>query len=95
MQVRDLVQIGVRRGAWYQPVKYRVNGVATNRIPATGGKDSTFANRECSRATSRLRHFTGSTRSASVTGAPRHRNTGVTIDRTMCWIMCTLISVSS
>ena len=29
----------------------------------------------------------GSVRSASVTGAPRARNTGATIDSSMCWIM--------
>ena len=37
----------------------------------------------------------GRVRSASVTGAPSARDSGTSIDSTMCWTMCTLSSVVS
>ena len=48
-----------------------------------------MATRECSTASSHRRGRGGSVRSISVTGAPSARNSGTTIESTMCWTMCT------
>ena len=61
----------------------------------SGGKLSTFATRECRTASSQPRGRRGRVRSASVTGAPSARDSGTHIDSSMCWTMCTLISVVS
>ena len=93
--MRDLVQYGCSSVAWYQPVKYSANGVATNRTPVTSGKESTCANRECSSAHQALAPAHRQRPQRQRHRGAEARNTGVTMDRIMCWIMCTLISVSS
>jgi hypothetical protein len=57
------------------------------KASASGGKVSTFAGHECSSHSSADRGRVGSVRSASVTGAPRARNIGVSIIKIMCWTM--------
>ena len=81
--------------ASYQPLKYRTNGLETNSSQPTSGKDSTATGRLCRAASRARRGRRGSVRRASVTGAPRARNTVATIDSSMCWTMWTANRLSS
>jgi hypothetical protein len=81
--------------ASYQPEKYSAHGETTYSASVSGGKVKTFPTRECSMASSQRRGRAGSVRSASVTGAESATANGTTIDKIMCWTMCTLSSVVS
>ena len=81
--------------ASYQPEKYSAHGEITYSSSVSGGKVSTLPTRECSTASSQRRGRGGRVRSASVTGADSATASGTTIDRIMCWTMCTLSRVVS
>ena len=94
VHVDQLVQPGVLQG---QPVQ--AGEVEHERV---GDEDAERDQREASgpgrpgcaaTASRRLRGRAGSVRRARVTGAPRARKIGATMDSTMCWTMCTDSSV--